>query len=327
MCINTQNVLFLFNLFYTASASDFFALLIAGSNGFVNYRHQADICNQYHLLTSVLAADPNQITVMMYDDAAWSDNNPLIGQLYNRPNGSNVYKNCEVDYRKRRVNSDTFLNILSQIGNSNSTVFLSFVDHGEPGYLLLPNGDQMHADTLIKGLDVIKANRTILYVEACHAGSLFDGKELPENTIVVTASNATESSWATYCPTPKNPFADAINGIHIGTCLADLFSASWVSDIERRVAGGGASPSTFKDHVSTVQEIVSPKSNVMIYGSVEILLEDLFDIFPARPASVFPSAAMSHPIISVSELLDSAQPVVDHYTFMTPEIDLTDLVM
>ena len=33
-----------------ADIKDHWAVLVAGSNGFVNYRHQADVCHAYHLL-------------------------------------------------------------------------------------------------------------------------------------------------------------------------------------------------------------------------------------------------------------------------------------
>lgn len=53
--------------------------------------------------------------------------------------------------------------------------------------------------------------------------------ELADNIGVaaMTASNATESSWATYCPP-----MDVVNGVHIGTCLGDLFSVNWMEDTE-----------------------------------------------------------------------------------------------
>ena len=34
-------------LFGLATATDHWAVLVAGSNGFWNYRHQADICHAY----------------------------------------------------------------------------------------------------------------------------------------------------------------------------------------------------------------------------------------------------------------------------------------
>jgi len=45
------------------------AVLVAGSNGWWNYRHQADICHAYHILTSH-GVPASQIITMMYDDIA-----------------------------------------------------------------------------------------------------------------------------------------------------------------------------------------------------------------------------------------------------------------
>jgi len=47
-----------------------YAVLVAGSNGYYNYRHQSDVCHAFHVLT-----DPNKgnipaenVIVLMYDD-------------------------------------------------------------------------------------------------------------------------------------------------------------------------------------------------------------------------------------------------------------------
>jgi legumain len=45
------------------------ALLVAGSNGWYNYRHQADVCHSYQILHKNGIPDSN-IVVMMYDDIA-----------------------------------------------------------------------------------------------------------------------------------------------------------------------------------------------------------------------------------------------------------------
>jgi len=70
-------------------------------------------------------------------------------------------------------------------------------------------------------------NQLIFYIEACESGSMFP--ELANNIGVaaMTASNATQSSWATYC-SPE----DVVNGVSIGTCLGDLFSVNWMEDTE-----------------------------------------------------------------------------------------------
>jgi legumain len=51
------------------NAIDHWAVLVAGSNGFWNYRHQADICHAYQVLVkNGFPAD--NIILMAYDDIA-----------------------------------------------------------------------------------------------------------------------------------------------------------------------------------------------------------------------------------------------------------------
>ena len=45
------------------------AVLVAGSNGWYNYRHQSDVCHAYQILHKNGIPDSN-IIVMMYDDIA-----------------------------------------------------------------------------------------------------------------------------------------------------------------------------------------------------------------------------------------------------------------
>lgn len=66
----------------------------------------------------------------------------------------------------------------------------------------------------------------VLYIEACEAGSMFEGLLNDSlNIYVTTAANAHESSWGTYCPgmhpSPPSEFT---------TCLGDLYSVSWMEN-------------------------------------------------------------------------------------------------
>ena len=63
-------------------------------------------------------------------------------------------------------------------------------------------------------------------MEACEAGSMFEGL-LPKdwNIYVTTASNPDESSWATYCPGSDDPPPSEYD-----TCLGDLYSVAWMED-------------------------------------------------------------------------------------------------
>ena len=71
------------------------ALLVAGSRGWDNYRHQADVCHAYQVLHNHGVPKEN-IIVMMYDDIANNSKNPKPGEIYNYPGGPNVYKGITV---------------------------------------------------------------------------------------------------------------------------------------------------------------------------------------------------------------------------------------
>eukprot|EP00252_Welwitschia_mirabilis_P013944 TRINITY_DN3089_c0_g1_i15.p1 TRINITY_DN3089_c0_g1~~TRINITY_DN3089_c0_g1_i15.p1 ORF type:complete len:129 (+),score=8.08 TRINITY_DN3089_c0_g1_i15:485-871(+) len=66
------------------------AVLLAGSSGFSNYRHQADVCHAYQLLKKGGLKDEN-IVVFMYDDIANNPANPRPGIIINNPKGEDVY--------------------------------------------------------------------------------------------------------------------------------------------------------------------------------------------------------------------------------------------
>lgn len=211
------------------------ALLVAGSNGYFNYRHQADVCHAYQILHQNGIPDEN-IIVMMYDDIATDENNPTPNVIINSPGGPNVYKGVPIDYSRDDVNSANFIAVLTgnksavagigsgRVINSNSQdhIFVNFVDHGAPGFLCFPN-DELHAklleDTLQRMRIARSFNKMVLYVEACESGSMFD-EILPDNSqvFVLTAADPRESSYACYY--------DKLRGTYLG----DVFSVKWMED-------------------------------------------------------------------------------------------------
>lgn len=211
------------------------ALLVAGSNGYFNYRHQADVCHAYQLLLKN-GIPRDQIIVMMYDDVARAPDNPTPNVIINRPGGPNVYKGVSIDYSGDDVNSTNFLAVLTgqmdavaDIGSGRvinsgpkDHIFVNFVDHGAPGFLCFPN-DELHAKPLETTLEMMVAenrfSKMVLYVEACESGSMFD-EILPENSniFVMTAADPRESSYACYF--------DKLRGTYLG----DVFSVKWMED-------------------------------------------------------------------------------------------------
>nr|GLL23527.1 vacuolar-processing enzyme-like [Ipomoea trifida] len=218
------------------------AVLVAGSNEYWNYRHQSDVCHAYQLLKKGGLKDEN-IIVFMYDDIANNEENPRKGVIINSPNGSDVYAGVPKDYTGEEVNTDNFFAVL--LGNKSAVVggsgkvlntknkdviFIYYADHGAPGYVAMPSGSDLYADQLIAVLkkkhEAGTYKKMVIYIEACESGSMFEGL-LPDdwNIYAMTAANTEESSWGWYCPgeEPAPP-------PEYTTCLGDLFSIAWMED-------------------------------------------------------------------------------------------------
>lgn len=146
---------------------------------------------------------------MMYDDIAYSPDNPYKGNVINYPGGENLYTaDVQKDYVGNDVSPENFLGVLLKDPNLinrgkkvlNSTaddfVFVYFTDHGAPSMVSFPNGI-LSASKLKKTLNKMKASssfdKMVIYVEACESGSMFADDMNPKNNIyAVTASSFNE---------------------------------------------------------------------------------------------------------------------------------------
>lgn len=233
------------------SSENHWAVLVAGSNGFWNYRHQSDIFHAYQLLLQNGVPKEN-IIVLAYDDIANNKENPIPGKIFNKPdptgNGSNVYEGVDIDYKGADVTPQNFLAILegdeSKVkgkgtgrvlkSTENDNVFIYFSDHGATGLVAFPQGE-LYADQLITSLKKMHEKKSykklVFYLEACESGSMFNDI-LPDNLKIyaTTAANPYQSSWATYC-SPD----DVIGMKSIGTCLGDEYSVNWMEDSDSNV--------------------------------------------------------------------------------------------
>ena len=86
------------------SDGNLWVVLAAGSSGWFNYRHQADICHAYQIVRSHGVPD-ERIVVFMKDDIAYNEDNVNQGVIINKPNGTNVYKGVPKDYTGENLNS------------------------------------------------------------------------------------------------------------------------------------------------------------------------------------------------------------------------------
>lgn len=227
--------LFMVSLVTSAFAVNW-AVLVAGSKSFWNYRHQADIFHAYNILIEK-GFDPEKIIVMAYDDIANCSENPYKGHVYNVPGGPDVYIGSDkIDYRQENVTAEKFLAVLKgdketaggKVLNATryDNVFIFYDDHGGKGIVGFPGGDKLYADDLHEVLDKLKRKgkfrNLLFYMEACYAGSMFlDYGYWDIRVYAATASNERESSYAIYC-----------NDSKLQTCLSDEFSHNWMVDTE-----------------------------------------------------------------------------------------------
>jgi len=94
------------------------------------------------------------------------------------------------------------------------------------------------------------------------------------NIYVMTAANAKESSWGTYCPQPdpktRKLVYPQIMGTPMKTCLGDLFSVNWMEDTDSE----DVSKESLMDQFTKVKQL-TVKSHVMQYGQMSYESDDL----------------------------------------------------
>ncbi|KAK3434556.1 hypothetical protein EUGRSUZ_D02025 [Eucalyptus grandis] len=276
------------------------AVLVAGSSGYGNYRHQADVCHAYQILKKGGLKEEN-IVVFMYDDIATHQLNPRPGVIINHPKGDDVYAGVPKDYTGKNVTAANLYAVLlgdksavkggsGKVVSSkpNDRIFLYYSDHGGPGVLGMPNMPFLYAMDFINVLKKKHAAKgykeMIIYVEACESGSVFEGimpKDL--DIYVTTASNAQESSFGTYCPGMEPPPPPEYI-----TCLGDLYSIAWMEDSESH----NLKKETIKQQYQSVKQRTSNFNNynagshVMEYGNQSIKDERLYLYQGFDPATV-----------------------------------------
>ncbi|KAH9668069.1 vacuolar-processing enzyme alpha-isozyme [Citrus sinensis] len=227
-------------------------VLVAGSNYYENYRHQADVCHAYQILKNGGLKDEN-IIVFMYDDIAFNVQNPRPGIIINKPYGPD-------DYTGENCTANNFLAVI--LGNRTALTGGSgkVVNSGPNDYIFIYYADHGSA--------------------ACESGSMFDGLLTEDmNIYAVTASTPAESSYAMYCPghypSPEDDFE---------TCLGGLFSISWIEDSEKH----DLQKETLQQQHGVVRrrtlvDYLDFSSHVMQYGNKELSKEPIFTYIGTNP--------------------------------------------
>ncbi|CAL1269210.1 unnamed protein product [Larinioides sclopetarius] len=246
------------------------AVLVAGSDSWDNYRHQADVCHSYQILKNHGIPD-ERIIVMMKDDLAYNSDNPTPGIIINHPKGNDVYKGVPKDYTGQSVTPENFMAVLrgdkkaiNGTGSGkvlesgpNDHVFIYFADHGAPGLIAFPDSE-LTARQLNKTIhymhEKMMYNKMVIYIEACESGSMFHNI-LPNNINVfaTTAANRHESSYACYFDDKRDTF------------LGDFYSVNWMEDSDKEVLTEETLNQQYK-----IVKTETNKSHVQEFGDLKI---------------------------------------------------------
>ena len=184
---------------------DRWALLIAASTGWGNYRFQADAFAMYQILRQHGYAD-DHIVLICADDVAHNSKNTEQGVLRVSDTGDNLYDAVAIDYRLADLTPNDLGDILQgkrsdrlpQVISAATTdnVFVFWSSHGSPGSLDFGGSQTMTYERLQDILAATPHRKMLVAVEACYSGGLGQRCEGLSGTLFITAANPWETSHA-----------------------------------------------------------------------------------------------------------------------------------
>ena len=186
------------------------AVLICGSEGWYNYRHQADILYVYNNLKKNGFTD-DDIILIMRDDIAYHTKNINKGIIKVSPNGENLYREIQLDYRTDTLGVADIKDIL--LGNKNNrlatvlestetdNVLLYWTGHGTNGaFSWLETKEKftsaMLGETVRKMYENKQYQSMLICAEPCYSGSVVKAVEGVPLVLGIAAADENESSYA-----------------------------------------------------------------------------------------------------------------------------------
>lgn len=209
------------------------ALLVASSKEWANYRHQADVLAIYQQLKQAGYTD-DRIILIAEDDIADNVSNPNKGVVQVTIGGNNVYEQVEIDYRMSELQAKDILAILGGEkserlpvvieSTANDNVFVFWSGHGVPGALCWNDdaygimGDQLD-ETFRRMREKRSYRKLLMMVEACFSGGVMEQCRNIPGMLFVTAANGDETSKA-----------DVFNG-EMKVWMSNRFTSTFIEQI------------------------------------------------------------------------------------------------
>lgn len=255
--------------------NDNYAVLVAGSEGWYNYRHQADVLGFYQYLKGK-GYDDDHIILIMADDIANNELNPLPGVVRREISGKNLYENVQIDYKLGDLTLEDLKHILTgepseaypvTLGSTeNDNVLFFWSGHGTKKGWSWKETEDVSPEFAREMFSAMKFRKQFAIIETCYSGVVGEGCTGIPGLLMMTAANP-------YEPSKAYAFDD-----EIGVDLSNTFTASILSHLEQNPQ------SVIRDLYLHAFDKTNG-SHVMVYNSDwygSLYLNDMREYWPGR---------------------------------------------
>ena len=183
---------------------DNYAVLVAASKGWKNYRHQADVLGMYHFLKGK-GYDDDHIILIMADDIAYNEKNPLQGVVRREIGGDNLYKDLQIDYKLGDLTLEDLKQVLTGDSSEAYPVTLASSENDNVLFFWSGHGTQqgwkrkdedLNADFARALFSDMQFRKMFAIVETCYSGVVAQDCIGIPGLLMMTAANPYETSKA-----------------------------------------------------------------------------------------------------------------------------------
>ena len=215
-----------------------YAVLVQGSSGWDNYRHEADVLSIYQMLKAG-GYDDDHIILITADDCANAPENKDAGAVRTDPNGKDLRQGAVIDYKNADLTPQDICNILKGVktdktpevlpSDAGQNVVLFWSGHGrskevngsnEMAWRTNPTGQGMTAQMLSATLQEMADNKQfrqmLVCLEPCYSANMGQALEGIPGVLAICSAGAYEQS-----------FADAWSN-ELGVWMCDRFSRNLI---------------------------------------------------------------------------------------------------
>ncbi len=220
---------------------DSWALLVQGSSGWENYRHQADVLNVYQMLKAQ-GWDDAHIILIISDDIAHNEKNKFPGTVATSTFGENLYEGAVVDYSSDTLSVSDVKDIMMGHASPHlpavldtderSNVLVFWSGHGCLKYTRKTNGFIWRGSEVFSDSDLRQTlesmstqgryRKMLMLLEPCYSRTM----ALQANNIpgILSIASAAEN---------ESSFAD-FHSAELGTWMSDRFSNNLVNTLSEK---------------------------------------------------------------------------------------------